>query len=255
MRKGIGLCYRDEAIRVSNPPSIQQTVTCVYKVMEKQAMITLTWLNQGLSIGVSDHPARISISGRRLRGKTTAEVSGLVVEAVWDFSRASYGPGPEPVSGFYLVIVIDSELSLILGDAEPEPGLDTKRVSECVLVSRSERLIGTAAFETAARFCDAGDRHDILIEWRNTTLSVYVDRRSVVQVSRVQWNFRGNHTIFVDGVAVDVMWDVYDWVFGAGAGAGVFLFRTREGTESRRVWMDEGKGGFCLRICACKNPH
>jgi hypothetical protein len=32
-------------------------------------------------------------------------------------------------------------------------------------------------------------------------------------VKQLQWNFRGNQTIFVDNLLVDLMWDVHDWFF------------------------------------------
>ncbi|CAI0454141.1 unnamed protein product [Linum tenue] len=60
----------------------------------------------------------------------------------------------------------------------------------------------------------------------------------------MQWNFRGNQTIFVDGLLVDLMWDVHDWFFHPEAttatapAAAVFMFRTRSGLDSR-LWPEE----------------
>jgi hypothetical protein len=42
----------------------------------------------------------------------------------------------------------------------------------------------------------------------------------------LRWKFRGNHTILVDGLAVDVFWDVHNWLFGASLADAVFMFRT-----------------------------
>nr|DAD39138.1 TPA_asm: hypothetical protein HUJ06_013461 [Nelumbo nucifera] len=42
-------------------------------------------------------------------------------------------------------------------------------------------------------------------------LSTHIDKRKVIRVKRLKWNFRGNRTIFIDGFLVDMMWDVHDW--------------------------------------------
>ncbi|KAK9069677.1 hypothetical protein SSX86_011581 [Deinandra increscens subsp. villosa] len=47
-----------------------------------------------------------------------------------------------------------------------------------------------------------------------------------VEVKRLQWKFRGNYTILVDGLPVEVYWDVYSWFFGKLMGNAVFLFQT-----------------------------
>ncbi|VFQ75066.1 unnamed protein product [Cuscuta campestris] len=163
----------------------------------------------------------------------------------WDLTNASYGVGPEPVSGFCLLVSIDSEIALFLGDpglAELEGG-----ASGFSAVSRCEYFSGGADFSTRARFSVAGATHDVLIRCsggaaaRNSpaNLSVWIDRKEVVAVQRLGWNFRGNQTIFVDGELVDMMWDAHDWMFDPrSAGRAVFLFRTRSGLDSR-LWMDD----------------
>ncbi|XP_051148525.1 uncharacterized protein LOC127263509 [Andrographis paniculata] len=145
-----------------------------------------------------------------------------------------------------------------------------KRACDCRLESRSERFSGATAVATTARFREGGRQHAVGIEWRRgePAVRVCMDGRSVAEVRKVRWNFRGKETVFVDGVVVDVMWDVHDWVFGERSGEAVFLFRTREGGgvnggESCRLWwmeevekkglMNYCQEGFCLRICVRKN--
>ncbi|KAL0374932.1 UNVERIFIED_CONTAM: hypothetical protein Sradi_3408900 [Sesamum radiatum] len=303
--KNIAICYGENAIKISDSycsgpsthayttsshltPSIQNAVTCVYRVKlsteKTQFLISLTWsnlLNQGFAISIRDNPfpsSKFSRSSRVLRkekGTTAFESGGLRVEVFWDLSRAKYDSGPEPVAGFYVVVVVNSELSLILGDIEQELEVKKRvsdtRISEFSLVSRSENLSGKTVYSTRAQFCETGSCHDILIKcsgedgmaasMKNPVLSVYIDKKNVIEVKRLQWNFRGNQTIFLDGLLVDMMWDVHDWFFSPSTGCAVFMFRTRSGLDSR-LWLEEKsleqnqqeKIGFSLLISACKNP-
>ena len=81
----------------------------------------------------------------------------------------------------------------------------------------------------------------------------------MIRVKRLHWNFRGNQTIFVDGLLVDLLWDVHDWFFNpSSSGYAVFMFRTRSGMDSR-LWLEEKNAHkdkdrveFSLLIYACK---
>lgn len=304
MMKIIGICHSEQAIKVSRShcsspsnqayssthlsPSIQHSVTCIYKVKlsteSKQFLIKLTWcnlLNQGFSIAICDYPvsssnySENSIILHKVRGMKTLKLScSLRIEVYWDLCRAQYDSGPEPINGFYILILVNSELGLILGDMEQE--FEVKKlmsdiqVSEFTLISRSEHFSGNSVYSTRAKFCDMGTCHDIMIKClgedgttllKNPILSVYIDKKNVIQVKRLQWNFRGNQIIFLDGLLVDFMWDVYNLFFGPSSGNGVFLFRTRSGLDTR-LWLEEKNFeqneqenvSFSLLICACKNP-
>jgi hypothetical protein len=74
-----------------------------------------------------------------------------------------------------------------------------------------------------------------------------------VQLRRLRWNFRGCHTIFLDGGApVDMTWDLHGWLFHAHAPAVelphsssscvVFTFQARGASEAK-LWTVDG----CLR--------
>ncbi|KAM0008429.1 hypothetical protein Hdeb2414_s0114g00799571 [Helianthus debilis subsp. tardiflorus] len=132
-------------------------------------------------------------------------------------------------------------------------------------------------YTTKARFSNAGNWHDIVIRCtgeieglKYPVLQVSFDKRVVIRVKRLQWNFRGNQTIFLDGLLVDLMWDVYEWCFcldtgsrsGSGSGQVVFVFRTRSGLDNR-LWLEEkivkseddndDKKGFSLLVYATKS--
>lgn len=81
--------------------------------------------------------------------------------------------------------------------------------------------------------------HDILIRCsgegggegkKHPILWVCIDKKTVIRVRKLQWNFRGNETILLDGLVVDVMWDVHHWFYNPDStGFAVFMFRTRTG--------------------------
>lgn len=97
---------------------------------------------------------------------------------------------------------------------------------------------------------------------KHPILSVCIDKKMVIRVKKLQWNFRGNQTIFLDGLLVDLMWDVHDWFYNPDSGFAVFMFRTRSGLDSR-LWLEEkllqnqnyerDRVDFSFMIYACKN--
>ncbi|KAA8516676.1 hypothetical protein F0562_016818 [Nyssa sinensis] len=290
--RNIATCYSEHAIKVSDSycsgpsnraylspnliPSIQNAVTCIYKAKlstKKQLLIRVTWCNLGFTIGIGDDPSspfKFNTRFQKIKGTKAFESCNSKIEVFWDLSTAKYDAGPEPVNGFYVVVLVDSELILLLGDIDEEE-LDVKKLiteipdAKFLLLSRSEHFSGNSLYSTKAQFCNTGTSHDILIKFigedqgskNYSVLSVCIDKKNVIQVKRLQWNFRGNQTIFVDGLLVDMMWDVHDWFFNPTSGCAVFLFRTRIGLDSR-LWLEEKNSeekehervGFSLLICA-----
>ncbi|KAG8387532.1 hypothetical protein BUALT_Bualt02G0030800 [Buddleja alternifolia] len=275
-------------ISPNNPiPSTQNAVVCLYKTTlssHKHILVTLTWskntLSQGLNISFNDDPStavKLSTNSRlfrKLKGTKTLESHNTNIEVFYDLSTARYETGPEPVDGFYVFVTFDSEIGLIIGDLAHEvtmkklkPG---SKMAKFSLISRQEHFSGNSSlYSTKARFCDSGNPHDIIIRYggeneglKYPALSVCIDKKTVIRVKRLQWNFRGNQTIFLDGLLVDLMWDVHDWFYNnpSGPGLAVFMFRTRSGMDSR-LWLEEkivkkdheDKVEFSLMIYACKN--
>ncbi|PRQ43792.1 hypothetical protein RchiOBHm_Chr3g0472211 [Rosa chinensis] len=312
--RSIATCYNEHAIKVSDSycsgpsnrayvtpkstPSIPNEVTCIYKTKllnHQRLLITLTWYNrisgQGLIVNVDEYKMNSSSSSssweskslsssnsqrlQKEKGTRTFQSCNLKIEVFWDFSTADYdNGGPEPTNGFYLLVLADSELGLILGD-KIEEVLDLKKYKTIIsqqkfsLVSRSEHVSGNAVYSTKAQFSDSGIAHDILIKCdrddeggsKSQVLTVSIDKKKIFQVKRLKWNFRGNQAIFLDGLLVDLMWDIHDWLFNPKSGRAVFMFRTRSGLDSR-LWLEEkvlehkgqDRPEFSLLICACKSP-
>uniref|UniRef100_A0A7N0VB10 Uncharacterized protein n=2 Tax=Kalanchoe fedtschenkoi TaxID=63787 RepID=A0A7N0VB10_KALFE len=265
-------------------PSVLNAVTSLYKITlsnQKQLMITVAWcktqMSQGLSISFSDtrlSSFKLNVNSRLFRktkGSKTFESDNWKVEVFWDLSAARYQSGPEPVDGYYILVTVDSELGLVLGDLAAEAA-DKKMKSgyhaaKASLVTRKEHCSGSTLYTTKAKFCEAGSQHDILIRCsgegeglKYPVLSVSIDKKTVARVKRLQWNFRGNQSIFVDGLLIDLMWDVHDWFFNPSSGYAVFMFRTRNGFDNR-LWLEEkmlqreqaDKVDFSLLIHASKS--
>ncbi|XVE96494.1 hypothetical protein REPUB_Repub02eG0227100 [Reevesia pubescens] len=254
--RSIASCYSEHAIKVSDSycsgpsnqaylspnlsPSTPNTVTCIYKAKissQRNLLIALTWCNnfigQGLTIDVGESlstPSKLNSNSHRLRknkGSKTFKSCNSEIEVFWDVSNAQYINGPEPST--------------------------------------------STIYSTKAQFCDNGLAHDILIKcsgeeegWKNPVLSVCVDQKMMFKVKRLRWNFRGNQIIFLDGLLVDMMWDLHDWLFNQTSGSAIFMFRTRSGLDSR-LWLEEKNSSsleqkekesaeFSLLICACKIP-
>ncbi|XP_027344077.1 uncharacterized protein LOC113856459 [Abrus precatorius] len=274
-------------ISPSLAPSTQNSVSSVYKTTlsnQKQVLITVTWCkshsNQGLTISFGEENLnqvassfRLNTNSRFLRkkkGSRLVESDESKVEVFYDLSNAKYDTGPEPVEGFYVAILIDAEIGLILGDMAEEAVIKKFKsrtlLAKVSLLSRREHCSGNTVYTTKAQFCDTGTWHDILIRcsgenegFKYPVLSVCIDKKTVIRVKRLQWNFRGNQTIFVDGLLVDLLWDVHNWFFNPSSGYAVFMFRTRSGLDSR-LWLEEKSAQkdkdrveFSLLICACKN--
>ncbi|XP_028756863.1 uncharacterized protein LOC114744626 [Neltuma alba] len=268
-------------------PSTQNSVSCVYKIVlstQKQLIITVTWCrthsNQGFSLSFGDEDPTIAAAAFRLntnsrffrkkKGSKFLESDDSKIEIIWDLSNAKYESGPEPVDGYSILVLIDSEIGLLLGDVREETVTKKLKANPSIakvsLISRREHCSGNTLYTTKARFCDTGSWHDILIKCSGENdglkfpvLSVCIDKKTVIRVKRLQWNFRGNQTIFVDGLLVDLLWDVHDWFFNPVSGLAVFMFRTRSGMDSR-LWLEEKmarkeKDGveFSLLIYACKS--
>ncbi|KAK4776109.1 hypothetical protein SAY87_024070 [Trapa incisa] len=274
---------RVQSLKSPPVPSISSPgpadVTSTYRARlssGKQLLISLTWqasfLRQGLIIYFSDGTTRELPPGpKRLpksNGSTSFQFSDMTIEISWDLTLARFDSSPEPVSGFFVVVRADSEVILLLGDTCSEKKKDhgDEDGIEFASVSRNERFFGGNAYSTRVIFegTSSAKAHDVLIKCGGQegggALTVFVDGKKMFRVQRLRWNFRGNQTIFVDGLLVDTMWDIHDWFFGEGMGCAVFMLRTRSGFDSR-LWLEEkilqgneaAKTQFSLLIHAYKS--
>ncbi|KAK8509350.1 hypothetical protein V6N13_062399 [Hibiscus sabdariffa] len=160
------------------------------------------------------------------------------VKLFWDLSRAKFGSGPEPESGFFVAVVVEDEMVLLVGDAVKEAysrtGAKRPRGSQG-LILRREHVFGNKVYNTKVRF--GGKMREISIDCRvndDAKFCFSVDGKRVLQIKRLKWKFRGNERIEVDGVFIQVSWDVYNWLFDKDLSNGhaVFVFKfENQGTE------------------------
>lgn len=252
--KDFPTCFGENGVQVadfsssSGNKAAQNLVSCVYqcRLRGKSCLITVTWsknlMGQGLTVGIDDNSnqslCKVDIKPwlfSKKKGSKNLEACSSIVDVYWDLSCAKFGSGPEPLEGFYLGIVCDRQMILLLGDMKKEALKKTcstpSSYSAAVLVSKREHIFGKKTFCARAQFCYNGPVHDLLIECdTNATtdpcLTIRVDTKPLMQVKRLRWKFRGNHTILVDGLGIEVFWDVHNWLFGTSLGNAVFMFKT-----------------------------
>lgn len=246
-------CFGENGVQVADSSSSSTTrtahnvVTCVYqcKLRGRSCLITITWtknlMGQGLSVGIDDLAnqclCKVDVKPwlfTKKKGSKNLEVDSSKIEIYWDLTNAKFGSGPEPLEGFYLAIVFNQEMVLLLGDLKKEAykKIDTDPVhSNAIFVAKREHIFGKKFYGAKVQFCDKGQMHDVTIECDTVGLNepclvIRIDSKTVMQVKRLKWKFRGNHTILVDGIPVEVFWDVHNWLFGNAMGNAVFMFQT-----------------------------
>ncbi|KAE8680527.1 lysosomal Pro-X carboxypeptidase [Hibiscus syriacus] len=82
---------------------------------------------QGLAINFGDdHPSTCFKLNTNLRlfrkkkGSKVIESDHSKIQVFWDLSTAKYDTRPEPVDGYYVLVMVDSEIGLVLGGMDEE---------------------------------------------------------------------------------------------------------------------------------------
>lgn len=230
---------------------MQNLVASTYqtKFGGRDRLVTVTWcknvMGQGcLCVAVGEPSSEIVCKVEmkpwkfwRKHGswKSSEIIDGRRVEVFWDLGSARFASGPEPERGYYVAVLCNDEVVLLLGDMEEEAYRKTNfRPSsgiKAVMVSRKQHIVGKECLSTVARFGDGGKSHEVSIECctrgdDEPALVINVDRKLAVEVNHLPWNFRGNGTIYVEGVRVQILWDVHDWLFNPGQGHALFIFKS-----------------------------
>ncbi|KAJ3675078.1 hypothetical protein LUZ60_004120 [Juncus effusus] len=289
--KDLTSCFSTHAVRVApnTRSSNACTVTSVYLsrlTSHKEILIRLTWSknHNGLILTVNLDDLSCSTSQTKTRstampihlshknkGNRTYVSQSCTVELYWDVSHAKYDKVlPEPISGFHVVMYVESELVLLMGDMNHK-GLINKSdqhinspVADTSLVSQKEQVHGCTSYTTKARFHSSEKEHKISIncDEEKHEFSVRLDDYCVVQTKNLKWNFRGNEMIYVDYSPVDMMWDLHGWLSGdngaQGNGCATFMFMSR---TNRKKWLwqleedDSVRSNFCFTIQMSRGGH
>ncbi|XP_059652709.1 uncharacterized protein LOC132299860 [Cornus florida] len=256
-------CFGESGVQVadfssSTSRTAQNLVSCVYqcRLRGRSRLITVSWsknlMGQGFSVGIDDNTnqclCKVDIKPwlfSKKKGSKSLEADSSKIDIIWDLSSAKFGSGPEPLEGFYLGIVFERRMILLLGDMRKEAFKKTSATpvpSDPIFIAKREHIFGKKIFSTKVQFCDNGQLHDLVIECDTSAVSdpclmIRVDSQTVMQVKRLRWKFRGNNTILVDGLAVEVFWDVHNWLFGTSLGNAVFMFKTNPSAE--KLWVSQ----------------
>ncbi|KAJ4900822.1 hypothetical protein Rs2_14773 [Raphanus sativus] len=252
-------------------PAPHSTVTCGYQahVAGFFRNVTVLWsknlMNHSLTVMVSsldndmNYCCKIDLVKPwqfwSKRGSKSFEVEGNFVEVFWDLRSAklSGNGSPQPVSEYYVAIVSDEEVVLLLGDLKHKAYKRTKSrpaLVEGFMYFKKESIFGKKTFSTRARFDEQRKEHEVVVESSNDEkdpeMWISVDGIVVVHVKSLQWKFRGNVMVLVDRTPVMVYYDVHDWLFGSSestASSGLFLFKpVAVGTMVEECFSDAEEG-------------
>ncbi|KHN10445.1 hypothetical protein glysoja_030881 [Glycine soja] len=227
------------------------------KVADHCRLITITWcknlLLHGLSVSVEGpegeeqyYTCKVELKPWyfwRKQGSKRFIVDGKAVDIFWDLKAAKFNGETEPTSEYYVAVVCDEEVVLLLGDLKKEAYRRTgcrPALIDPILVSKKEHIFGKKKFSTRAKFHEKGRWHEISIECKNKgnnnynvdslngvqpEMEIRIDGHLVIHVKHLQWKFRGNESIHLSKMRVEVYWDVHDWLFSPGLKHALFIFK------------------------------
>ncbi|KAK9664128.1 hypothetical protein RND81_14G020900 [Saponaria officinalis] len=157
------------------------------------------------------------------------------LDVYWDLRSAKFsGSSPEPCSDYYLAIVSDEEVVLLLGDLKKKAYKRTKKrpaLVDAVQAIKKEIVYAKKSFATRARFAEGKAEHDVVVESstngpKDPEMWISIDGIVLIHVKNLQWKFRGNETVVVNKIPIQVLWDVHAWLFcSPGTGYGLFVFK------------------------------
>ncbi|KAG4906845.1 hypothetical protein AAZX31_20G054100 [Glycine max] len=230
--------------------SSQSTVTFIYQanVAGYSRHVSVLWcknlMNHTLNLKVDSTRGDFSYTCKiqvkpwyfwNKKGYKSFEVDGHQVEVYWDLRSARFvGSSPEPGSDYYLAMVSDEEVVLLLGDQKKKAYKRMKMrpsIVEALLLVKRESVFAKKSFATKARFDEKRKENDIVVESstfgnKEPEMWISIDGIVLIHVKNLQWNFRGNQTVMVNKQPVQVFWDVHDWLFSVpGSGPGLFIFK------------------------------
>ncbi|KAF2282250.1 hypothetical protein GH714_043891 [Hevea brasiliensis] len=154
-------------------------------------LITITWcknlLLHGLSLSVqstngnNEHYYQCKIELKpwyfwRKQGSKQFVVEGkTTVDVVWDLKAAKFNGETEPQSGYYVAIVFEGQVVLLVGDLRKDAYQKTRcrpALIEPILVSRKEHVFGKKKFTTRIKFHEKDLKfHEISVESNNNSSS------------------------------------------------------------------------------------
>ncbi|WOK95253.1 hypothetical protein Cni_G03960 [Canna indica] len=171
----------------------------------------------------------------KLKGSKSVDVDSRRVDIFWNLRAAKFSESAEPSEGYFIAVVADAEVVLLVGDLTKKAYRKTKsrRAAEhAALVIKKETVLGKKCFNARTKFDEKEkEEHDIVVVHsisgqKDPEMWISIDGTVSIHVANLKWKFRGNGTVWVEKVPVQVLWDVHDWLFkGHGVGQATFIFK------------------------------
>ncbi|KAI3820718.1 hypothetical protein L1987_08266 [Smallanthus sonchifolius] len=251
------------------------------KVGDQCWLITITWcknmLLHGLSVSIDGPQAETKCKVElkpwyfwRKQGSKSFVLDGKAIDVFWDLKSAKFHGETEPSSEYYVAVVCDEEVVLLLGDMKKDAYRKTgcrPSLNDPVLVSRKEHVFGKKKFSTRVKLHETGRFHEISIESKNTStdhgvdseMEIRIDGHLMIDVKHLQWKFRGNECINFKKGNIEVYWDVHDWLFSPGIRHALFIINLTSPAASPSISCGSSEGfesgglyEFCLFLYAWK---
>ncbi|MCD7446780.1 hypothetical protein HAX54_016873 [Datura stramonium] len=254
-----------------DPKNGEGSVTCVYQshIGGYWRNVTVIWrknlMNYCLTISVDsvekdDHKTcKIDLKPWHFwakKGYKTFEVDGNQLEAYWDLKSAKFSGSPEPFKDFYVALIAEEEVVLLLGDYQKKAYKRTKSkpaLVDALLFYKKEHVFGKKSFSTRATFENNKKESDIVVESstsgpREPEMWISIDGIVLIHIKNLQWKFRGNQTVLMNEQQVQVFWDVHSWLFSEPAGSSHGLFIFKPGVSELESDRDGSSVGVCISL-------
>ncbi|KAL8145469.1 uncharacterized protein LOC141705818 [Apium graveolens] len=191
------------------------------------------------------------------KGYKSFHVDGYQLDAYWDFRSARFSGSPEPYTDYYVALVSDEEVVLLLGDLKKKAYKKTRArpaLHDAFLFYKKEHVLGKKSFSTRASFDQSTKEHNIVVEssthgTKDPEMWITVDGIVLINIKNLQWKFRGNETITINKHPVQVFWDVYGWLFcDPWSSHGFFIFKpcaTEQESDKDDNSSVHGNGSDC----------
>ncbi|XP_047161876.1 uncharacterized protein LOC124831828 [Vigna umbellata] len=202
------------------------TILTTFIYQTQNGSISLTWSRSMLGRSLHVHLHNHSSFHLHLKpwNKTGSKKLSHNTLFLWNLTKARFASGPEPLSRFYLALLVDqTNLTLLVGDLTPKtkphkPNIKTQQVlllkrdhvhaaSHRSRVYQTKTILGGKVREIQID-CDGCSSDE-----ESLRLVFCVDEEKVLEVTRLKWKFRGSERVEVDGAHVQISWDVHDWLF------------------------------------------
>ncbi|KAJ7945807.1 DUF868 domain-containing protein [Quillaja saponaria] len=223
---GIPACFSSGEKLIDDPGAVTRSGQSVFmsvyrtKIADQCRLITISWcknlLLHGLSVSVealegeSQYTCKVELKPWYFWGKHGSKrfiVEGKAVDIFWDLKAAKFNGETVPTSEYYVAVVCDEEVVLLLGDLKKDAYRKTgcrPALNDPILVSKKEHIFGKKKFSTRVKFHEKGRCHEISIECKNRIsngnnvngvqpeMEIRIDGHLVIHVKHLQWKFRAS---------------------------------------------------------------